>query len=428
MEKNKSEVIRGYLESGITDIKEIVKKTGYSYDTVKKARQRWRKARRKAQEKAQSSISTSQTKDSKSIECNDRRITSLDDLIEHCKIDLDEWEIERHTVNKWEVGAKHPTLGTITTSPLFQVKAFLKKRVPTVYDRVEVLMEKLMEKAPMPAPIIRTSRPDAVMVEASIPDAHFGKLAVNKLSRDVFNLNVSEKRFKQVCEDMLAYYTYLKNYCGIEEILVPIGNDLLHVDSYKNTTTRGTPQDVDGFNWEAYDLAVECYIWLLEQLHNIAPLKVFHVSGNHDREKSRHVVREIMMYFKNYRDVYTDVDPVSRKPYTWGNNFILLTHGDLSEGQTRNDLPLVMATEYDDLWSAHKKREIHLGHLHTRKRLKIMEMYEKQGVMIRWLPSISGTDQWHYDNMYVGNCKAGISFKYHKQHGYMGEELFPARV
>src|SRR6202034_1955356 len=33
------------------------------------------------------------------------RISTLDELIAHCKIDLKEWEIERFICNKWEVGA-----------------------------------------------------------------------------------------------------------------------------------------------------------------------------------------------------------------------------------------------------------------------------------------------------------------------------------
>jgi len=34
------------------------------------------------------------------------RIKTLEDLIEHSNIDLDIWDIDRHIVNKWEVGAK----------------------------------------------------------------------------------------------------------------------------------------------------------------------------------------------------------------------------------------------------------------------------------------------------------------------------------
>jgi hypothetical protein len=41
---------------------------------------------------------------------------------------LNTWEIERHIINKWEVGAKDEESGKIITEPLYQVKACIKKR------------------------------------------------------------------------------------------------------------------------------------------------------------------------------------------------------------------------------------------------------------------------------------------------------------
>jgi hypothetical protein len=74
------------------------------------------------------------------------RITTLQQLVEACKINLDEWVIERHVINKWEVGARKKTKslvfekgsmsgsieddGTITVEPLFQVKAWLIRKTP----------------------------------------------------------------------------------------------------------------------------------------------------------------------------------------------------------------------------------------------------------------------------------------------------------
>jgi hypothetical protein len=75
------------------------------------------------------------------------RIHTLEELVEYCHIDLEEWEVDRLIVNKWEMGhirevvedktetKKKRNTKTHKTSkrqadalPLFQVKAFLKKR------------------------------------------------------------------------------------------------------------------------------------------------------------------------------------------------------------------------------------------------------------------------------------------------------------
>ena len=56
------------------------------------------------------------------------RITTLKQLLKFCKVDQKVWEVERHTLNKWEVGMKGPD-GGVVVEPLFQVKATLKRRV-----------------------------------------------------------------------------------------------------------------------------------------------------------------------------------------------------------------------------------------------------------------------------------------------------------
>ena len=55
------------------------------------------------------------------------RICTLEQLVEHCQIDLRIWEVERWVCNKWEMGYKDKE-GEAKVEPLFQVKAFLKKR------------------------------------------------------------------------------------------------------------------------------------------------------------------------------------------------------------------------------------------------------------------------------------------------------------
>lgn len=54
------------------------------------------------------------------------RIQTLEQLIEECEINLSEWDIDRYVINKWEVWTKVDN--KIITEPLYQVKAWLKKK------------------------------------------------------------------------------------------------------------------------------------------------------------------------------------------------------------------------------------------------------------------------------------------------------------
>ena len=55
-------------------------------------------------------------------------IKTLEELISYCNIDLNIWSIDRHIINKWDMGSKNLD-GTTSTTPLFQVKAFLSKKI-----------------------------------------------------------------------------------------------------------------------------------------------------------------------------------------------------------------------------------------------------------------------------------------------------------
>jgi hypothetical protein len=46
---------------------------------------------------------------------------------------------------------------------------------------------------------------------------------------------------------------------------------------------------------------------------------------------------------------------------------------------------------------------------------------EIKGVRIQQMPSLSGTDRWHYDNNYVNNIRSGLTFVYHPKHGKIAE-------
>jgi hypothetical protein len=76
------------------------------------------------------------------------RITSLDEMLKVCKVDLDVWAVDHWVCNKWEVGRKGTVEdlawsdgvltgtktdnGQINVEPLFQVKVWLVRKKPVV--------------------------------------------------------------------------------------------------------------------------------------------------------------------------------------------------------------------------------------------------------------------------------------------------------
>jgi hypothetical protein len=97
------------------------------------------------------------------------RIKTLAQLIDACDIDLDEWIIERHVVNKWEVGAKGANK-EVRVHPLFQVKVWLVKRVPEMVTPVIQPLSISIRAAKIPKTRNDSDRKRAV----TLADPHFG--------------------------------------------------------------------------------------------------------------------------------------------------------------------------------------------------------------------------------------------------------------
>ena len=102
------------------------------------------------------------------ITSKSRRILTLAQLIDACKIDLDTWIIERHVINKWEVGAKDNS-GSVKVTPLFQVKAWLVRRVPEMVT--PAIQPVQVEITPAIQPAVNKSGRKAAV---TLADPHFG--------------------------------------------------------------------------------------------------------------------------------------------------------------------------------------------------------------------------------------------------------------
>ena len=105
------------------------------------------------------------------------QIRSLDDLLVYAQVDTSVWEVERWMSNKWEVGARNPATGEILTAPLFQVKAWLKRKIVenTLKEFAQELLEGLKKEAPAPAPAKYPPQREG-MLEIAMFDIHIEKL------------------------------------------------------------------------------------------------------------------------------------------------------------------------------------------------------------------------------------------------------------
>jgi hypothetical protein len=330
------------------------------------------------------------------------RIKTLADLVRVCEIDTQEWDVERWVCNKWDSTAMRKNLDG-TSHPVvteqFQIKAWLKRRVALVAAKLEIAQLLADAKGKFPALPRKAPKAPAngYLLELNVADLHNGKLAWKAETGENYDTKTAEQLHDAAVEALLKRTsTY-----PISEILLVVGNDLLHTDSRSNTTTAGTPQDTDSRYYKVFLSTRRMVQRTIERCRTKARVRVAMVPGNHDRDSVWHLGDSLSCVYADCRDVTIDNAPTQRKYVEFGRCMLLLTHGDKGK---REDYPLLMATEQPAMFGRTLYREAHTGHLHQTK------VQEYHGVRVRILPSLAGADAWHAENGYTGNIRAAEAF------------------
>lgn len=234
-------------------------------------------------------------------------------------------------------------------------------------------------------------------------DIHIGKLCSAFEVGETYNNQIAVQRVLKGCKGILNEI----DTNTIDKVLFVIGNDILHIDNAKITTTSGTPQDTDGMWHTNFLIAKSLYVDIIEILMQVADVHVVYNPSNHDYTNGFFLAQIIETHFKDCKNVTFDTTIAHRKYFTYGKNLIGTTHGD---GAKPQDLPMLMAHESKD-WSNCKHKYIYSHHLHH----KVSKDY--MGVCVETLRSPSGTDSWHHRNGYEHAPKAVEGYIHDKEHG-----------
>jgi hypothetical protein len=340
------------------------------------------------------------------------RIHTLEELLEYFKVDILIWEVERFVCNKWEMAYKDKD-DNAKVEPLFQVKAFLKKKkdVESVLKEIEELKEQAKTHAPEAPFVVQTASSD-LMLEINFPDAHLGKLAWGvETGHGNYDVKIAEQVYWTALETILQRV----EPHNFDHILYVVGNDLLNSDDIEGRTTSGTYVSSDARYHKTFGAVRNLMVKSIERLRQIAPVKVMIVSGNHDQLSCWHMGDSLECFFHNYGDVQIDNLPRSRKYHEFGNVGLMFTHGHKGK---RTDYPALMAAEQPQMWGRTKYRECHTGHLHMTK------TDEQHGFRTRILPSLTAPDDWLSTNGFVGNLRNAEGYIWSKQEGLIGQVYY----
>lgn len=265
------------------------------------------------------------------------------------------------------------------------------------------LLEDLRVFSPEFPQLVRTLTNDGHLLVVDPCDLHIGKLALSFETGEEYNNQIAIQRAKEGVDGILKKAS---GYC-IDKILFIAGNDILHIDTPKRTTTSGTPQDTDGMWYSNFLLAKDLYVELIQKLLTVADVHFTFNPSNHDYTHGFFLADVIKTYFKDCPNITFDCSIHHRKYFRYFNNLIGTTHGD---GAKTEDLPALMAQEAKD-WSDTKHRYIYTHHTHHKASKDYI------GVTIESMRSATGADGWHSRNGYQHAPKAIEGFLHCKTHG-----------
>ncbi len=335
----------------------------------------------------------------------DKRILTVDELLEKAKINRDEWEIVSQLVNQWEMAAKDDITGEITVQPLYQVKATLKPLHSVVISRA-LIEDQILDMATHAPNYPKNKYPqleltEAHLLEICIFDLHFGLVTHAIAEGSDYNIRTAKQLFHDSIKDLLAKSSGFP----IGQILLPIGNDLLHFDRPANNvtgvgavTTKGT---VLAGETEIRQVFRECRSMLvdaIDRLSEIAPTYVVVVPGNHDQLAMFYLGDSLEAWYRNTDDVVIMNSLRPRKYVVYGDVLLGFAHGNVEK---HTDLPMIMAQEEPQGWANTTYREWHVGHYHKARTSVRHESNEHIGVRIRQIPSLAPMDTFHTQRGYI---------------------------
>lgn len=264
--------------------------------------------------------------------------------------------------------------------------------------------EAMAEDLPRLDPIERPSQTqDELCNLYTFTDCHMGMLAWHKEAGDDWDIRIAEHTLVGCFEQMIAAAPAAR--IGIVNQL----GDFLHYDSLTAVTpTNGHILDADG----RFSKMVSATIRTLRRIIDIALMRhdevhVILAEGNHDMASSvwlRHMFKAL---YENEPRVTINNNELPYYVYRHGTVMLGFHHGHLSKN---NQLPLLFAAQYPEIWGATTKRYVHSGHQHHK------DEKEHAGVTVVQHPTLAARDAYAARGGWIAEREA-TAMTYHSRFG-----------
>lgn len=279
--------------------------------------------------------------------------------------------------------------------------------------RAEIIKEafaSMAEELPRLEPITHIGiNNDALLNQYTITDFHLGMLAWHKEGGADWDIKIAEKTLIDCFKYMVQSSPNAKT-----GFVCQLG-DFLHSDGLMPVTpTSGHILDQDG----RFSKMVQSAIKLLRALVDIALSKHDHVyvlmaEGNHDLASSVWLRVMFQALYENEPRITVINSELPYYTHKHGDTMLAFHHGHLS----RNDnLPLLFASQYPEIWGSTKKRYCHTGHRHH------VEEKEHSGMTVIQHATLAARDAYAARGGWISERQTQ-SITYHSEFGKVATNI-----
>jgi predicted phosphodiesterase len=188
-----------------------------------------------------------------------------------------------------------------------------------------------------------------------------------------------------------------------KKIVIPFGQDFFHNDSIvKGETTKGTSIEKVDMVKAVNDGQIFMYTLIESSLEHADEVQVFYTPGNHDRSISWMFIKVLL---ERFGPNVVDDSLKNRRVITFGNNAIMVTHGNSKIASSKN-LAQIFSIDFPKEFAESSVREVHAGHLHKESERDTF------GIMVRRLSTGAKTDEWSDQEDYIGAHKRFMIFEW----------------
>lgn len=250
-----------------------------------------------------------------------------------------------------------------------------------------------------------TTSKDLVTVY-TITDAHVGMRSWGVETGADWDLEIAEQTITSAVNELVNAAP-----CSHTCVIAQLG-DFLHYDSMQAVTpTSGHLLDAD----DRFSKVVQVAIRILRRIVKFALAKheriVFlNAEGNHDAASSIWLRELFKVVYENEPRIDVIDTPLPYYVYQHGETMLAWHHGHLKKNE---QLPILFASQFHDMWGKTKKRYCHTGHRHHFDEKEHSGMYIVQHSTITARDAYAARGGW----MSERTIKA---ITYHKQFGEVG--------